>query len=235
MRAVTFDVWSTLLDINAFYRAAARALSELTGRPEESELENLLRAYASVKAARRRGLINEVDIVKSSTEIALKSLPGLSEQELYWAFARAANTVDTRSLLLEGAERALSSLDALGYRLGVVSNVIFWPGYLTRVVLDRAGLSRYFRVQVYADEVKCLKPHPRIFSAALSLLGAESRESAHVGDSPYEDLAGALASEMAGILVDRGTSEKVVMKKHRFAVVCSLADVPGAVETLLSP
>lgn len=233
MRAVTFDVWSTLLDINCFYRAAARALAERTGKHEGEALEDLLRAYAAVKAARRKGLVDENDIVKSSTEIALRSLPGVSEQDLYWAFSRAVNLVDAGSLVLEGAEEALRSLKDAGYRLGVVSNVIYWPGYLTRTVLDKAGLSGFFRVQVYADEVKCLKPHPRIFAAALSMLGAESRESAHVGDSPFEDLAGALASEMAGVLIDKGAGEKLLLKKHRIAIVRTLREVPEAVAALL--
>jgi len=233
--AVTFDVWSTLLDINGFYRAAARALAERVGGREEEALENLLRAYAAVKAARRKGLIDESNVVKSSTEIALRSLPGVTEQDLYWAFSRAVNTVDAGSIVLEGAEEALTSLRNAGYRLGVVSNVIYWPGYLTRTVLDKAGLSGYFRVQVYADEVRCLKPHPRIFAVALNLLGAESRESAHVGDSPFEDLAGALASEMAGVLVDRGSGEKVLLRKQRIAIVGTLKEVPEAVSLLLAP
>lgn len=230
--AVTFDVWSTLLDINAFYRAAARALAELTGRAEQEELQRLQRAYACVKAARRRGLIDESDVVRSSTQIALKELGGLTEYEVYWAFARAVNTVDVGALVLEGAREALEELRRAGYKLAVVSNVVFWPGYLTRAVLDRAGLSGFFRVQVYADEVKCLKPHPRIFAEALRLVRAEPSSSAHVGDSPFEDLAGALASDMAGVLVARDRSTTLMDAKLRVAVVRSLLEVPPAVRAL---
>jgi len=232
--AVTFDVWSTLLDINALYRAAARAMAELTGRSEQEELQRLQRAYASVKAARRRGLIDEGDVVRSSTQIALGELGGLTEYDVYWVFARAANTVDVSSLVLDGAVQALRELKEAGYKLAVVSNVVFWPGYLTRAVLDRAGLSGFFRVQVYADEVRCLKPHPRIFAEALRLVGAEPSASAHVGDSPFEDLAGALASDMAGVLVDRGRSAPLIDAKLRVAIVGSLLEVPLAVKTLTS-
>lgn len=234
MSAVTFDVWSTLLDINALYRAAARAMAELTGRSEQEELQRLQRAYASVKAARRRGLIDEGDVVRSSTQIALGELGGLTEYDVYWVFARAANTVDVSSLVLDGAVQALRELKEAGYKLAVVSNVVFWPGYLTRAVLDRAGLSGFFRVQVYADEVRCLKPHPRIFAEALRLVGAEPSASAHVGDSPFEDLAGALASDMAGVLVDRGRSAPLIDAKLRVAIVGSLLEVPLAVKTLTS-
>ena len=232
MSAATFDVWSTLLDINAFYRAAARAMAELTGRSEQEELQRLQRAYASVKTARRRGLIDESNVVRSSTQIALKELEGLTEYEVYWVFARAANIVEANALVLDGAVQALEELRGAGYRLAVVSNVVFWPGYITRAVLDKAGLSGFFRVQVYADEVKCLKPHPRIFAKALRLVGAEPSASAHVGDSPFEDLAGALASDMAGVLVDRGRSTPLIDTKLRVAVVGSLLEVPLAVKTL---
>lgn len=231
--AVTFDVWSTLLEINSFYRAVAKALSERTGRREEEEYENILQAYTAVKAARRKGLIDEHDIVRSSMEHALRNLPGVNEQNLYWAFSRAVNAVDARSLVLEGAEEVLRLFRESGYSLGVVSNVMFWPGYLTRVILDRAGLSGYFEVQVYADEVKCLKPNPKIFAVALDLLRAEREKSAHVGDSVFEDLAGALASGMAAVLIDKNSEERIIVRKQRFAIVNSLVEVPEAVASLI--
>ena len=47
------------------------------------------------------------------------------------------------------------------------------------------------------------KPHPAIFRAALERLSVESGEAAMVGDSPDDDVAGAEAVGMTGILLDR--------------------------------
>jgi putative hydrolase of the HAD superfamily len=47
------------------------------------------------------------------------------------------------------------------------------------------------------------KPHPAIFEAALDQLGVTAEEAAMVGDSPEDDIEGALALGMRAFLVDR--------------------------------
>jgi HAD superfamily hydrolase (TIGR01549 family) len=47
------------------------------------------------------------------------------------------------------------------------------------------------------------KPHASIFRAALDLLGVDAHEAAMVGDSPEDDVEGARALGMRGLLVDR--------------------------------
>ncbi|MEZ0346357.1 MAG: HAD family hydrolase [Infirmifilum sp.] len=233
MKAVSFDVWSTLLDIDVFYRFIAEALSEVNGQSPQEVFPSLRKAYSAVKDARRKSLIREDDVVGSSTEVFLGSLGSFSKYELYWAVSRAVNRVPGERLLLPGATEVLESLASQGYRLAVTSNVIFWPGYVTRILLDKSGLGRFFKVQVYADEVKALKPSSKPFLEMLRAIGSEPREAVHVGDSPQEDLAGALNAGMAVILVERDGGQKIIYEKIRIAVVSSLLDVPEAVEHLL--
>jgi HAD superfamily hydrolase (TIGR01549 family) len=47
------------------------------------------------------------------------------------------------------------------------------------------------------------KPHPTIFRAALEQIGVNAEEAAMVGDSPEDDVEGALALGMRAFLVDR--------------------------------
>ena len=47
------------------------------------------------------------------------------------------------------------------------------------------------------------KPHPAIFLAALDALDVGAEEAAMVGDSPEDDIAGAVALGMRAFLVDR--------------------------------
>ncbi|MEM1521190.1 MAG: HAD-IA family hydrolase [Candidatus Korarchaeum sp.] len=75
---------------------------------------------------------------------------------------------------------------------------------MNRVILNKVNLSDYFNVQVYTDEVHCLKPNPKIFRIALDMLGSSPDSSVHVGDSIGEDLAGAVAAGMAAVLIDWG-------------------------------
>jgi len=233
VKAVSFDVWSTLMSIDVFYRAVAEALADATGRDPGEVFNRVKRAYSAVKSARRAGLVDESRVVQSSTAIFLEALGIASKYELYWAVARAVNAVDARALLLEGAAEALEELSSQGYALAVTSNVIFWPGYLTRVLLDKAGLGRFFRVQVYADEVGALKPSVKPFQEMLQALGASPSEAVHVGDSPQEDLAGALNAGMGAVLLDWGRENALVDARLRVAVVGSLREVPSAVAALL--
>lgn len=233
MRAVSFDVWSTLLNIDSFYRRIAEALAEAKGGDPGQLFASVKRAYSHVKGARRRGLISEEDVVGSSTRIFLEALQGVSKYELYWAVSRAVGAVKPEELLLDGALEVVEELRGEGYALAVTSNVIFWPGYVTRILLDKAGLGKYFKVQVYADEVKALKPGVKPFREMLDALGASPEEAVHVGDSPAEDLAGALNAGMAAVLVDWGRSSPFVDARLRVALVGSLREVPSAAGELL--
>ena len=47
------------------------------------------------------------------------------------------------------------------------------------------------------------KPDPAIFAPALELAGCAPSEALHVGDRPEEDLAGAEAAGIRGLLIDR--------------------------------
>lgn len=232
-RAVTFDVWSTLLDLRAFYELAAEELSSLTGMATGECLNWILESHSVVKETLKRGGIDESSVIRSSVEVAVSvTRPKFSYNDLYSAFARAVNRVSGSEIVLEGVEEVLQVLRDGGYRLATVGNVIFWPGYLNRVILDKASLSDYFDVQIYADEVGCLKPNPRIFRTALDSLGSSPASSAHVGDSVGEDLAGAVAAGMAAVLVDWGRGSRVVDNGLKIAVVGHIRDVPSVIEEL---
>lgn len=231
----SFDVWGTLLDVNAFYSSAAKALEEITGIPYPRAEELLQKAYREVKAARRQKLIDEQDIVGSSIKIAIERvrLP-FTVYDLNWAFAHAANTINPSLLLLSGTVDTLQILAENGFNLAVTSNVVFWPGYLTRIIIDRVGLSKFFRIQVFADEARSLKPDPKIFVEILRATNASPEETVHIGDSPQEDLAGALASDIAGILVDKVVSRNYIDKNLRIAIVKSITEVPDVIPKVIA-
>ncbi|MCS7103408.1 MAG: HAD family hydrolase [Candidatus Korarchaeum sp.] len=233
MPAATFDVWSTLLNLNTFYELAAKELSSLTGMTTEDCLKWIYESHSIVKEALRKGEVDEGKVIESSTSIAVRmTRPRFSYDEIYSAFARAANRVSDNEIVLEGAKEVIQVLKSKNYKLATVGNVIFWPGYLNRVILDKADLSDYFDVQVYADEVGCLKPNPKIFRIALDKLGSSSASSVHVGDSIGEDLAGAIAAGMAAVLVDWGRGSSIVDKRLRIAVVSHIRDVLSVIEEL---
>jgi putative hydrolase of the HAD superfamily len=96
----------------------------------------------------------------------------------------------------------LNELKRSGVRLGVISN---FDSRLFDVLRD-CGLERFFDSVHISTQVGAAKPDPAIFQAALSHHAIEPHQAVHVGDSPREDVEGALAAGIEAILLDRDHS-----------------------------
>lgn len=84
----------------------------------------------------------------------------------------------------------LSRLREAGLKLGIVSNTMF-PHYAIDDVLAHDGLLEWFPVRVYSSEVGYMKPHPRIFQAAIERMGLTPGRTLFVGDRMSKDIKGA--------------------------------------------
>lgn len=233
MRALTFDLWNTLLDLQEFYELASGELSKIRALTPEDCLSWLKKAHDAIKESLKRGELADDDVIRSSIDLILSRTGApFTHHEIYEAFARASNMI-SEEIVLEDAREVLRKLKIRGFKLAVVGNVIFWPGYINRVILGRLGLSEFFDLQVYADEVHALKPNPRIFRIALEGLAASPDSSAHVGDSLSEDFAGALAAGMAAVLVDRSRGSRLLDPELRIAAVRSLTEIEDVLDEIL--
>lgn len=94
---------------------------------------------------------------------------------------------------------ALDGLIARGMRLAVVSN---WDSRLP-ALLEKLGLSDRFEFVLTSAEAGLSKPHPHIFQEAARRLALPPESIVHVGDSDWEDIEGAAAAGIHGILLDR--------------------------------
>ena len=95
----------------------------------------------------------------------------------------------------------LEALTTQGLRLGVVSN---WDHRLP-AVLEELGLARFFGSLTYSQKVGVEKPDSQIFLQALAELEVEPAAAVHVGNSPLEDVEGAVAAGLSALhLVRRG-------------------------------
>jgi len=94
---------------------------------------------------------------------------------------------------------ALDALRGQGCRLAVVSN---WDSRLPGL-LERLDLARQFEVIGVSHLEGVEKPDPALFQRVLERLGATPDQALHVGNLPDEDLAGARAAGIDGLLVDR--------------------------------
>jgi len=94
----------------------------------------------------------------------------------------------------QGMEELLGGLKAEGRRLGIVTAKRRRTIDLAFRLLD---LERFFDAVVTADSTERHKPDPEPVLHALELLGADPREAAFVGDSPFDMGAGSAAGVFA--------------------------------------
>jgi putative hydrolase of the HAD superfamily len=64
------------------------------------------------------------------------------------------------------------------------------------IKLRASGISSYFEVLVFAENVGVKKPHPYIFKKSFSLAGAKAKNSMLIGDDMYADMYGAQRVKM---------------------------------------
>ena len=83
--------------------------------------------------------------------------------------------------------------------LAIVSN---FDGRL-RVILERLGISKYFRHVFVSSEIGADKPDPEIFRRALEFLEVQPRDTLHVGDDPERDWRAATDAGLSVFQLDR--------------------------------
>ena len=87
-----------------------------------------------------------------------------------------------------GVRETLTSLQARGHRLGIVTSK---AAHGTALSLEGCGLEpEWFEVIVTADEPVPHKPDPAPVLLALERIGAEAEQAAYVGDSVWDMRAG---------------------------------------------
>ena len=204
-KAVLFDIGDTLWHsaeappAAEFRRiAAARAASFLGGAGIEHKEPSVVArtAWDALEDAMRRARAGD-RLEPDYAEVAREALDRIGVK-LSRAKAGAlmeaiyVSGEDGGKAAYPGARETLDELQRRGFRLGIVTNRAF-GGQRFRDDLNAAGLDADWEVTVVSVEAGYLKPHPAIFQAALEQLALAPAETAMVGNSLLEDVAGAQA------------------------------------------
>ena len=199
LRAVLFDVDFTLVkpgpDLGPDGYAA---LGRRFGLELDPERHAEARAAAVEAVERHPELDHDEEVWVLFTERIIRGMGGDSERayeaavEMTRAWENAANFE-----LYEDTLPVLAALREHGLKIGLVSNT----GRDLEEFVSHHALDVDAAVGSGAHGKS--KPHPAIFLAALDALDVGAEEAAMVGDSPEDDIAGAVALGMRAFLVDR--------------------------------
>jgi putative hydrolase of the HAD superfamily len=219
LRAVTFDLWQTLiLDTPEGLRQAragrVRGIHEALAREGlRVKTEAVDRAYDAVGSRLEEIWATHRDVGSRGQVRLLLECLGLdgavpAEGGLMDALEEAycLPILSAMPILNAGARAVVETLSRRGLRLALICNTGRTPARMLRLVLERLGLAPYLGALSFSDEVGLRKPHPEIFHRTLATLGVVPTEAAHVGDDPTTDVAGARAVGMRAIHLCHSTS-----------------------------
>ena len=200
IRAVTFDLWGTLIQNSEEY-----------DRRIQKKRGDLL--YAVLKEiVLREDLVNALE--KSWQEIqsmrsTLRDVPTSQQVSLFKQYL-GLNTKDLEKPYTEAVLYVLPSLNPytlgilkdLNTKIGLISNTGRTPGKVLRSVLKTLGILEFFDTTIFSNEVGWLKPHHKIFCKASQDLGVPLNEILHVGDDRVADEEGARSLGMHTLLIE---------------------------------
>ena len=118
----------------------------------------------------------------------------------------------------------LARLKREGYKLALVSNYAHTP--VLRDALTRLDLIAHFDALVVSADVGYLKPHPRIFEAALAAVGVAPEDAVMVGNDIPCDIEGAKKAGIRAIWTPYPRVSPPPSHPSADAVVASLAELP---------
>ena len=128
----------------------------------------------------------------------------------------------------EGLERALDDLGTRGFRFAVCTNKLEW---LSKLLLDRLGLSARFSAICGADTFGISKPDPAILQQTLARAGGDISSAIMVGDAG-PDIGVARRAGVPVIGVAFGYSEVPIADLNPDRLINHMNELSAAVESL---
>ncbi len=128
----------------------------------------------------------------------------------------------------EGLERALDDLGTRGFRFAVCTNKLEW---LSKLLLDRLGLSARFSAICGADTFGISKPDPAILQQTIARAGGDISSAIMVGDAG-PDIGVARRAGIPVIGVGFGYSEVPIADLYPDRLINHMNELPAAVASL---
>ena len=205
IRAVTFDLWNTLLTSTpGAVEIRSRCWREVIVERGLDIGDDLLHGTLSMlptrfdeewRAGRQYGPTEALADCFTAFGDRLAS-----EDRDALAAAFEAASYELKVAPVADAADVLSAVAATGVAVGIISDTTLAVGRHLRTYLDQHRILQHVTFAAFSDEVGVYKPDPAIFRVALDGLGIDDPTTvAHVGDLMRTDVAGARAMGMVTV------------------------------------
>jgi 2-haloacid dehalogenase len=198
VETVTFDSYSTLVDVTAARKALADRVPNPDAVSETWRARSLMYTFVADALDAYQPFY---DVLRAALADALAANDaGVPEREREEILA-----VYLELDVFDDVQDALARLDAVGYDCYVVSNGD--PEMLASMV-DHAGIESLVADAVSADEVETFKPAPEFYRHAAGRVGTPIGRIAHV-TAGWFDVLGAAHAGMQSVWVNRAGDDWV--------------------------
>lgn len=213
IKAVTFDLWNTLIEDRDYTDFRVKALANTLNRIGlKISLASIREAFTSAQTyvynvwrKENYKFVTAEERVDFILEKLSVQLPRGLRAEVLTQFKKAA-LLDPPHLTPDALETLRFA--ASKYRVGLISDSGITPGTFLRKILSGHQVLKYFDYSVFSDENGFNKPHKTMFEKTLSGLGVKAHEAVHVGDLLQTDVTGAKASGMKAIWLNKTGMEE---------------------------
>jgi phosphoglycolate phosphatase len=219
-RTVVFDLDGTLVDTAPDLINALNYVLDREGMPPVPMHAARTMIGAGARRLLERGL--ELD----GRTVSREDLDRLTRDFIDYY----ADHIADASRPFEGLESALDDLAARGYRFAVCTNKLEW---LSKLLLDRLGLSARFSAICGADTFGISKPDPAILRQTVARAGGEMSSTIMVGDAG-PDIGVARRAGVPVIGVKFGYTEVPIAELKPDLLIGHMSELPAAVETLMA-
>ena len=219
VRTVVFDLDGTLVDTAPDLISALNFVLDREGMPPVPLKSARMLIGAGVRKLLERGL--EVDGRHASVE----DINRLTDDFI----AYYAEHIADASRPFDGLESALDDLEAQGYRFAVCTNKLEW---LSKLLLDRLGLSARFAAICGADTFGISKPDPAILQQTVARAGGQLSTTIMVGDAG-PDIGVARRAGVPVIGVEFGYTDVPIADLKPDRLIGHMSELPAAVEGLM--
>jgi phosphoglycolate phosphatase len=220
LRTIVFDLDGTLVDTAPDLINALNYILVREGMPPVP----LHSARTMIGAGARRLLERGLEL--DGRAIELEDINRLTADFIDHYAAHIADA----SRPFEGLEAALDDLAARGCRFAVCTNKLEW---LSKLLLDRLGLSARFSAICGADTFGISKPDPAILRQTVARAGGELSSTVMVGDAG-PDIGVARRAGVPVIGVTFGYTEVPIADLKPDLLIHHMKELPAAVANLIS-
>ncbi len=207
IRAVTFDLWNTLIEnrdytdqrISYLISALEKTGHKFSGGEVSKAVASSLVYVYKVWETENYRFVPTKERLDYILEKLSVQLPEDSWQNVNTYFEEIVLSDHPR--LIKDVKETLERLSSK-YKMGIISDSGFTPARILRKIIIKNGIFEFFDVTLFSDETGYNKPHRIMFENVLSALSVKPSEAIHVGDLLHTDIKGAKAFGMKAAWLD---------------------------------